>query len=122
MEINNLLASYSVIYVVLILLVGLNTYLIIKLLKSQKSQAEAESKYRGLESNVQSLELEALESKLDPHLFKNILNSIQSHAYQTYFAIDKLSNVLDYILYESKKKFVSPKDEIDFAMNLIEIN
>ena len=123
MEINNLLASYSVIYVALvILLVGLNTYLIIKLLKSQKSQAEAESKYRGLESNVQSLELEALESKLDPHLFKNILNSIQSHAYQTYFAIDKLSNVLDYILYESKKKFVSPKDEIDFAMNLIEIN
>ncbi|MFZ0598226.1 MAG: histidine kinase, partial [Flavobacterium sp.] len=31
-------------------------------------------------------------------------------------------NVLDYILYESKKKFVTAKEEIDFALNLIEIN
>jgi LytS/YehU family sensor histidine kinase len=66
--------------------------------------------------------LQTLESKLDPHLFKNILNSIQSHAYQTYFALDKLANVLDYILYESRNKFVTPKEEIDFALNLIEIN
>ena len=28
----------------------------------------------------------------------------------------------DYILYESQKKFVSPKEEIEFALNLIEIN
>ena len=68
------------------------------------------------------MELQTLESKLNPHLFKNILNSIQSHAYQTYFALDKLANVLDYILYESRNKFVTPKEEIDFALNLIEIN
>lgn len=68
------------------------------------------------------MKLENLESKLNSHLFKNILNSIQSHAYQTYFALDKLANVLDYILYESRQKFVSPKEEIDFALNLIEIN
>jgi LytS/YehU family sensor histidine kinase len=30
--------------------------------------------------------------------------------------------VLDYILYESRNKFVTPKEEIDFALNLIEIN
>ncbi|HMR85285.1 MAG TPA: histidine kinase [Niabella sp.] len=71
---------------------------------------------------MNSLQLEALESKLNPHLFKNILNSVQSHAYQTYFALDKLGNVLDYILYESRKKFVTPKEEIDFALSLIEIN
>ncbi len=64
--------------------------------------------------------METLESKLNPHLFKNILNSIQSHAYQTYFALDKLANVLDYILYESRHTFVTPKDEIEFALNLIE--
>ncbi len=68
------------------------------------------------------MELQTLESKLNPHLFKNILNSIQSHAYQTYFALDKLANVLDYILYESRNKFVTPRQEIDFALNLIEIN
>lgn len=75
-----------------------------------------------LEQKTDPLRLETLESKLNPHLFKNILNSIQSHAYQTYFALDKLANVLDYILYESRQKFVSPKEEIDFALNLIEIN
>ncbi len=68
------------------------------------------------------MQLNALESKLDPHLFKNILNSIQSHAFQTYFALDKLANVLDYILYESRKKFVTPEEEIRFAKSLIEIN
>ena len=50
------------------------------------------------------------------------MNSIQSHAYQTYFALDKLGNVLDYILYESKNRLVTPKEEIEFALNLIEIN
>jgi LytS/YehU family sensor histidine kinase len=47
---------------------------------------------------------------------------VQSHAYQTYISLDKLANILDYILYESGNKFVSPKEELDFAMNLIEIN
>ncbi|MEO4006071.1 histidine kinase [Flavobacterium sp. CAU 1735] len=79
-------------------------------------------KYVDFEERFNHLQLETLESKLNPHLFKNILNSIQSHAYQTYFAMDKLSNVLDYILYESRRRFVSPKEEIDFALNLIEIN
>ncbi|MDF2447963.1 MAG: histidine kinase [Bacteroidota bacterium] len=68
------------------------------------------------------VELEDLKYKINPHLFKNILNSIQSHAYQTYFSLDKLSNVLDYILYETDKRFVSVKEELDFALNLIEIN
>ncbi|SFS79256.1 sensor histidine kinase [Sphingobacterium wenxiniae] len=60
--------------------------------------------------------------KLDPHLLKNALNAIQSHAYHSYHALDKLSNVLDYILYESDEKLVKLKDEINFAQNLIEIN
>ena len=57
-----------------------------------------------MESQFNQVQLENLDSRLNPHLFKNILNSVQSHAYQTYFALDKLANVLDYILYESRKK------------------
>ncbi|MGH2624076.1 MAG: histidine kinase, partial [Sphingobacterium sp.] len=60
--------------------------------------------------------------KLDPHLLKNALNTIQSHAYQSYYALDKLSNVLDFMLYESDLKWIQLKDEIAFAQNLIEIN
>lgn len=113
------------IYILLVagfIVIVLFTYLISRLLKSEKKKKEVESKFQELEDRVNALQLEKLESKLNPHLFKNILNSIQSHAYQTYFALDKLANVLDYILYDSRKKYVTPKEEIEFALNLIEIN
>jgi len=113
--------NISFIVLVLLMIIAI-IYLLLRLSKAEKSKKETEEKFQRLEGKINRLELETLESKLNPHLFKNILNSIQSHAYQTYFALDKLANVLDYILYESQKKFVTPKEEIEFAMNLIEIN
>jgi len=104
---------------ILIMVIG---YLIVRLVKSEKRKEIVELKYNELEHKINNLQLENLESKLNPHLFKNVLNTIQSHAYQTYFALDKLANVLDYILYESRRKFVTPKEEIEFAHSLIEIN
>ncbi len=118
-------ASFYLIYFAIgigLLLLFLIAYLVIRLLRSETKTKETESKFYTLEAKVNTLQLETLESKLNPHLFKNILNSIQSHAYQTYFALDKLGNVLDYILYESKNRLVTPKEEIEFALNLIEIN
>ena len=114
-----------VLYITSLLGVGLMAlciYLFLRLSKAEKKKEVLEQKFQQLEGRVNNLQLETLESKLNPHLFKNILNSIQSHAYQTYFALDKLANVLDYILYESRHKFVTPKQEIEFALNLIEIN
>lgn len=93
-----------------------------KLRKSEKIKKDLETRFVELENKTNTLQLQTLEARLNPHLFKNVLNSIQSHAYQTYFAMDKLSNVLDYILYESQNRFVSPREEIEFALNLIEIN
>jgi len=109
----------STIGVILLLLIS---YLSVRLLRSEKDKKRIESQFHQLEDNVNSIKLKTLESKLNPHLFKNILNSIQSHAYQTYFALDKLASVLDYILYESRNDFVTPREEIEFALNLIEIN
>lgn len=79
-------------------------------------------KYKELENRYSSVEKEHLRAKLNPHLLRNALNAIQSHAYQSYYALDKLSNVLDYILYESDGHLVPLKDELSFALNLIEIN
>lgn len=112
----------AVAIIVILLLVVIIGLLVFRLMKSEESRKKIIEKQQLLEMKVGDLQLETLESRLNPHLFKNILNSIQSHAYQTYFAMDKLGNVLDYILYESRKKLVSPKEEIDFALNLIEIN
>ena len=90
--------------------------------KERREKAGMEERYTELELKIHSLELDTIKYKLNPHLFKNTLNSIQSHAYQTYYSLDKLSNVLDFILYESERKFVSLKEEIEFALSLIEIN
>lgn len=108
---------------VIIVLLLIIAYLLYQRLKSTEQRANLLiEKHEAITTKIDNIKLENLESRLNPHLFKNILNSIQSHAYQTYYALDKLANVLDYILYESRKKYVSPKEEIDFALNLIEIN
>jgi LytS/YehU family sensor histidine kinase len=111
-----------ILLVISLLAIIIAAYFYYELKKTKKKKEKDEVVFRALEQKVNSLELETLQSKLNPHLFKNILNSIQSHAYQTYFAMDKLANVLDYILYESRNKFVTPKEEVEFALNLIEIN
>jgi len=103
-------------------MISLVIYLSVRLRQSGKKKREFEYQFKELENKLNNIQLDTIDSKLNPHLFKNILNSIQAHAYQTYFAIDKLANVLDYILYDSHKKYVTPKEEIDFAMSLIEIN
>jgi sensor histidine kinase YesM len=122
---NNAPENNNIVYLLLVIIlvfVAVLCYLVYRLIESGKAKKSIEEQFGLLEMKVNNLQLETLESKLNPHLFKNILNSIQSHAYQTYFALDKLANVLDYILYESQKKLVSPKEEIQFALNLIEIN
>lgn len=120
-QLNVMPIIYILSGIILLLVIG-GGILVFKLLRLKESKKEVEIRFQNLENRTNSLHLENLESKLNPHLFKNILNSIQSHAYQTYFALDKLANVLDYILYESRGKLVTPKNEIEFALNLIEIN
>ncbi|MCE3226423.1 MAG: histidine kinase [Bacteroidetes bacterium] len=119
METKVLLIAFGIICVCL---GGYIAYLLYRIHALNKQREVLRSEYKTLENKINAYEMEGLRYKVNPHLFKNILNSIQSHAYQTYFSLDKLSNVLDYILYETDKQFVSIKEELEFAMNLIEIN
>ncbi|MFI5203511.1 MAG: sensor histidine kinase [Flavobacteriales bacterium] len=108
------------ILVLLAVAAGIYLYLQAHYLKKEKTLIQ--KNFELLEQKVDSLELERIKYKLNPHLFKNTLNSIQSHAYQTYYSLDKLANVLDYILYESDRQFVSLREEMEFTLSLIEIN
>lgn len=113
---NNIQEDNQMVYLflaIILLLVIALCYLIYLLVQSGKAKKTVEDKFHLLEMKVNDLQLETLESKLNPHLFKNILNSIQSHAYQTYFALDKLANVLDYILYESQKNWFHQKKKLN---------
>ena len=108
-----------------VLLLGALLYVTILRMKlNEQSDLNTEMAERNQELNsiIHSSELKALRYKLNPHLFKNALNSIQSHAYQTYYSMDKLSGVLDYILYDSDQPLVTLAEEMDFALNFIEIN
>jgi len=104
------------------LLLGVVVYLIFRNAAIHQKNQQLINDYKVLEGKISSIELDDIKYKMNPHLFKNILNSIQSHAYQTYFSLDKLSNVLDYILYETDKKYVTIKEEMEFSISLIEIN
>ncbi|MCF2443184.1 histidine kinase [Dyadobacter sp. CY345] len=98
------------------------TFLVVRLKNETHQKRFYKEKLDEADVRRGNFELETIKSKLNPHLFKNVLNSIQSHAYQSYYALDKLSSVLDYILYESDCEYVSLKEETDFALSLIEIN
>ncbi|MCD6068183.1 MAG: signal transduction histidine kinase LytS [Bacteroidetes bacterium] len=111
-----------IIILLFILLAAFAVLMAVKYLREKDKKTVFENKYKELEMKVHGLELESIKYKLNPHLFKNVLNSIQSHAYQTYYSLDKLANVLDYILYETDQGLVSLKEETEFALNLIEIN
>ncbi len=97
-------------------------YLFVENRKIKRKNARLSGTNKMIQQRLNEVQLEQIGTKLNPHLFKNILNSVQSHAYHTYMSLDKLANVLDYILYESNNKFVSPKEELNFALSLIEIN
>ena len=64
--------------------------LIVRVNKLVHEKQTLKLNYQQIEEKYNQIELENLDSRLQPHLFKNILNSVQSHAYQTYFALDKL--------------------------------
>lgn len=112
-------------YLLVVLLLSSLVWIILLLLKLRESRAYIKK----LEANIQTIsisnrgdELNQIRYKLNPHLFKNALNSIQSHAFQTYYAMDKMSGVLDYILYESDQHLTDLKNEMEFVANFIEIN
>lgn len=73
-------------------------------------------------NRINALELENSKFRLNPHLFKNTLNTIQGYAFRTHHAMEKLSSVLDYILYDSNVQYISLKQELEFAGNFIELN
>ncbi len=76
-------------FVFIVLALALIVYVV--MLRSQLKQHQQENQQlaeRNHELNavIHSNELKSLRYKLNPHLFKNALNSIQSHAYQTYYS------------------------------------
>ncbi|MBV8253311.1 MAG: histidine kinase [Chitinophaga sp.] len=78
---------------------------------------------RQLENQQLKTELAFLKSQINPHFFFNTLNSIYILAYQqsvkTADAVMRLSDIMQYMLYESNHEKVPVVKEVDYIRQLI---
>ncbi len=76
-----------------------------------------------LREQKRTAELDALKNQLNPHFIFNTLNNIYALALkksdQTAVAIEKLSGILDYVVYRCSDKYVSLDAEITLIENYI---
>ncbi len=79
----------------------------------------------GIEKEKVTAELSALKSQLNPHFLFNTLNSIYSLAIQqsprTAPAVEKLSQILDYLLYRCNDTYVPLDKEIHVLDNYLDL-
>lgn len=88
----------------------------------QRQLEELRSSMRASSERLQRLELENTTHRLNPHLFKNTLNTVQSFAYRTNWALERLGRLFDFMLYDSQTGAVSLEEELAFLQDLIELN
>jgi LytS/YehU family sensor histidine kinase len=85
----------------------------IKSLSQEKKRLNEEE--RKLKEEIHQRKIENLRFALNPHSFKNTLNSIQTLAANTYESVRGLSATIDYMLYDGQQPFVLLEQELDFA-------
>lgn len=83
--------------------------------RSEKDLAKAKERYH-------ELELETLRFQMHPHTFRNTLTSIKHFADKTNRSLDVLTDVLDYVLYDSSSGYVSLKQEEGFLRRFIDFH
>ncbi len=78
-----------------------------------------------LKQEKTAAELELLKSQVQPHFIFNTLNSIYAEAFkkspETAEQIIKLSNLIEYTLYDSKKEKVALEDELKYIKNYVDL-
>lgn len=76
-----------------------------------------------IKEQKRTAELDALKNQLNPHFIFNTLNNIYALALkksdQTAVAIEKLSGILDYVVYRCGDKYVSLDDEVKLIEDYI---
>jgi hypothetical protein len=97
-------------------------FLFVKYFMNYKAVKENELKYQ---SEKVASELKTLKAQLNPHFLFNTLNNIYvlslENSPQTPRSIEKLSKILDHVLYRCNTKFVSLESEIELLENYIDL-
>ncbi|WP_439153250.1 sensor histidine kinase [Winogradskyella sp.] len=94
-------------------------------LKQSKSNAELKSKILATQLKLKEQELKYLKMQIHPHFLFNTLNTMYGFALkkaeETPEMILKLSNLLDYLLYQVDKPFVSLQEEINHIEDYVSL-
>ncbi|MDF2451582.1 MAG: hypothetical protein K0S26_1086 [Bacteroidota bacterium] len=111
---------------ILIVVSGVSsTVAIVYCIKTNRSRRKIDELLRQIdkyELELKYLEVENASARLNPHLLKNTLNTIYSYSWQTTNAIEKLSEMLKYILNESKRKYVPLNEEVEFLKAYFQVH
>jgi sensor histidine kinase YesM len=96
-----------------------------KFLKDWVKLQDISLRYHKVEREKLEAELNTLKAQINPHFLFNSLNNIYSLALanskKTPEMILKLSDLMRYVLYESRENFIPLKKEIGFIKNFIEL-
>jgi len=96
-----------------------------KLSKGYFLLLEARGQFMQLQKERSEAELQALRTQINPHFLFNSLNSIYSmvlkHSVNAPETILKLSEILRYILYETKKELVDLATELNYMQDYIDL-
>lgn len=114
----SILFKYYIISIVSGALPFIIFYLLIDRQSILRKQAE-------IEKEKIRAKLDALKAQINPHFLFNTLNNIYSLAVQqsaeTAPTIDRLSQLLDYLLYRCNENYVSLDNEIQFLRNYLDL-
>ncbi|MBO3697887.1 sensor histidine kinase [Roseivirga sp. E12] len=125
-ELGFYLFSESELRVVISFALNFTMFILVSFLFWKVNQYELEKK-RNLELSNQKLttELQLLKSQVSPHFLFNTLNNIYSLSItkheNTSLMIEKLSDLLRYIIYEGEQAYVSLEREMELLRNYTEL-
>jgi len=111
--------------IVAIIVLLILIFLIFNLYQKNKELAEglesALGKVNVLQEELEQKKIENLRFALNPHSFRNTLNTIEHLAKNTYQSVHSLSGIFDYMLYDATHQFVPLEQEIKFAKEYHEL-
>jgi LytS/YehU family sensor histidine kinase len=114
---NEMVAEFILVLVFLVITT------LIKFTRDSIALQEANLRIKEIERENAESELRALKAQINPHFFFNTLNSIYSlsldRSEKTPELILKLSELMRYILYETRDDYVSMERQLDFLQNYI---
>ncbi len=87
----------------------------------QKEKLQLNKALTDQKEAYQKLKSDSLRFQLTPHAFKNTLSNLKHYTQMADKAVNSVSDVLDYILYESNTDRVSLKQEIEFLNEFVDL-